>query len=188
MVAEPPTAKRFPPQCGDASCATDIQERPEAFATAVVAAGALLLLVAVNGRKVSGIKVGGAEATLAEQKARDTAAKVLVSADLSAAEASEEHDRDASPEPGAGDARILSIQGRSVVRVDPDQVPVRVLTELASSDAPVRSSADVEWGARQSGQGNHPWFVQLRSGEAYKVSYGGQGKQDPTVTRIGASA
>jgi hypothetical protein len=57
----------------------------------------------------------------------------------------------------------------------PDEVPVRVL-----HDSAIETTREVEYAFRKGGQGNHRWFLKLRSGSTMSVSYGGRGKSEPT--------
>lgn len=186
LTIDPPNVREFAPQCAKASCVAEVEEPSDVTPPALIGAGAVLVLVAVNGRRLSGLKIAGAEATMAEEKVKDEQAKAAVMADLATTGGASPSDASGTDEtsPGEGDARVLSIAGRDLVRVAPEQVPIRVLTDLTKHGAPIKSSADIAWGARQGGQGNHPWFVQTRGGRVFKVSYGGQGKEDATVSEV----
>ena len=182
LTIDPPTVREFAPQCASTDCIAEVDQPAEVTAVALAGMGALLVLVGVNGRKVIGLKFGGAEATL-DGAAKDAQAKALLAADVGG-EPAVEGAAPAELEPGEGTASVLTIGDAELVRVDPSQVPARVLTDLAGGGARVRSSSDIDWGARRLGQGNNPWYVHLKSGQTYKVSYGGQGLTGATVSPV----
>jgi hypothetical protein len=184
LYVDPPDVERFPPQCGEAACVTSVEEPSEIVTTGMLATGALLFLVAVNGRVVLGLKFGGAEATMAEERVKDEAARAAVVADLALDDNSALNEPDTAPAPGEGDARLITVAGRDLVRVDPAQVPIQVLMDMGAHGAPVSSSADIAWGARQVGQGNQPWYVQLRSGRVFKISYDESGSHGVSVVEL----
>lgn len=41
-----------------------------------------------------------------------------------------------------------------------------------------------EFASKKSGKGNHPWTVKFSDLPAFKVAYGGQGKETPTVAQL----
>jgi hypothetical protein len=86
-------------------------------------------------------------------------------------------------QPGEGSARVLTVGNSELVRVGGEQVPPRVLIDLASGGAPVRSSADVNWGARRVDRDGYTWYVQLKNGKAYRASYEGA-ENRPTVAEV----
>jgi len=120
---------------------------------------------------------------MAEEQKKDSEAKAVVSADVLAG-AQSAVTADESPQAGEGEARVISIGGAELVSVDAAQVPGRVIVDLKSEAPSVSAASDLSWGARRMGQGNHPWYVQLLDGRRFKVSYGGQGKPEATVTEI----
>jgi hypothetical protein len=182
LYLKPPQLEQFPPQCGSGDCIAEVQEQSELLTIALVGIGSLLVLVGINGRVVRGVKFGGAEATLAAEQAKDEAVKAIVAADTDLAKPSD--GQDTTPPPGEGDARLLIVAGRDLVRVEPAQVPIRVLTDLAASGVQVTSSADIAWGARELGQEGAPWYVQLRSGRAFRISYAHRGHDQVEVVEM----
>lgn len=184
LFLAPPSRSAFPPQCASGACVASVDADPTAMTLALVGIGALLAVVGLNGRVLTGLKVPGAGATMAEEQKKDAEAKAVVSADVQAVGAQLGADGDESPHAGEGEARVISIAGAELVRVDAAQVPGRVIVDLKSAVPSVNAASDLSWGARRMGQGNHPWYVQLLDGRRFKVSYGGQGKLDATVTEI----
>jgi hypothetical protein len=153
----------------------------------LVGIGAALLLIGANGRHILGFNIAGSGATLADD-AKDAEVKAAVEADtaVTAAETPE-----GTPPigdaltPGEGTATLLTVGDAELVRVDAAQVPSRVLIDLASSGIPVRSSADIDWGARRVDYGSsYSWYVKLRNGDVFKISYEDYGSTNPSVSRI----
>lgn len=182
LTLDPPTGREFAPQCAAVDCVAEVDRSPEAIVVALVGLGALLILVGVNGRKVVGLKFGGAEATL-DGAAKDAEAKAVLAAEVAGEEPADEGTA-SDLEPGQGAASLIKIGDAELVRVEPGQVPARVLADMAADGFSVRSSADVAWGARRLGRGNNPWYVHLKSGRTFKVSYGGQGVTGATILEI----
>lgn len=181
----PPSHRTFAPQCAESTCYADVSDPPELIGTALLATGAALLVIGANGRRLAAFKLPGAEANF-ESQLKDAQVKATALADENPAPA----DLDAAAqapaelEPAEGQASLVTAGTKELVRVEPHQIPLRVLTDLQQHGAPLRSSAEVEWGARAIGQGNNPWYVRLRSGTTYRIAYGGAGKPHATIATI----
>ena len=187
LFLNPTEVRAFPPQCAEPSCVTVVEESNSTTSLVLAAGGVLLLVLGINGRQIVGLKLGGAEATMSDAQ-KDDAAKRAVATDSRSPDTEAEQDAteddQLSPAPGEGTASVLQAGDVELVRVEPAQVPAVVIADLIGSGVPVKSSSDLAWGARAIGKGNHPWYVQLRSGVTYKVAYGGRGKAGPSVSEV----
>ena len=90
-----------------------------------------------------------------------------------------------SPEPTETPVRIVESDGESIAVFDLNDVPISVITDALANwpdDTPRPNNlSDFEFAGRKRGKGNHPWTVKFNGSKAVRVSYGGQGKSEPTV-------
>lgn len=181
LLWQPPIRNAFPPQCANAECVAPVHADMAVPATALITGGLLLLVLGVNGRVLLSFKFGGAEAGLADaQKDADVKAvlgKVVEEPDIAAMDAAE----DQGPPLQEGRARVVRIGEAELLRVNPGQIPGRVLAALPP---PLSTASDISWAARRTGRGNHPWYVKSKSERVFRISFGGQGKTEPTVTEL----
>lgn len=196
LLIAPPKVEKFAPQCASKDCVASVSNVPDGVVLALTGIGALLVVMSVGGIRFSKFSVPGITAeTAVEQAAKDL--KMLTPDTISDPEggsAATGNNQPAPEEPPAGapaEARptpigTVSVGGQPVSVIAPEAVPSKVLTDLFSAKAPSgRSASDVTYAARAEGQGNHPWLVKLNGDDQlWKVSYGGQGKQEATVVPL----
>jgi len=157
--------------------------RTEITALCIVT-GSVLFLFCMNGTRLSKFTIGSvsaesrpAEVIAADQAARKgTKLKEIAVID----NPSEEDTQPKAPE--AGNA-ILSQTALSIY--SRDAVPARVLQDALDawpdeSTRPTNLSM-LEFAARKPGKGNNPWILKFSGSAPVRVSYGGRGKDDPTV-------
>lgn len=156
-----------------------------------------MAFMSINGLRISRFKAGALEGDAA------TTVKRQAKSELSKAGEDEVSEPDSEGKPGATSIDvtpvkqdefepapealgIVRIGGKNVQILAPDEVPLRILSDLSKvDDTPVRTQADVAYAARVAGQGNHPWIFKTADDDRlWKVSYGGQGKTTATVRRI----
>ncbi|MBT9610552.1 MAG: hypothetical protein IV110_10965 [Aquabacterium sp.] len=163
---------------------TTEQARTE-VAILLAAVGSVILFLGINGSKLSKLTVGSVtaetrtpEVKAAEATARDkTKPQEVTPPDADPPE--EETQPTSTPEGKVIlDNTALSVFSR-------DAVPERVLQDaLDRWPTPDKKPTDLsllEFAARKSGKGNHPWVLKFTGFEPVKVSYGGQRKTEPTV-------
>lgn len=182
--------------CGSQEQAYAVADPQTSVVVSLFVEATLLLLFAANGRRVLSAKFGENELKLAvgprpEDVIRDlkNVADEEAPGDTSSGE-TEASGKQFSPE-APGDSRTVDVNGRTLAYVEADDLPARVvyavLHDIYSNDEdgfPDRLS-DIEYGARSTGRGNHPWFVKFRRRERIgKVAFGGQGKTTPTVSWV----
>lgn len=97
---------------------------------------------------------------------------------------------DVEPAPAKLDRRQVIWEGVALEFVEGEDVPLRVLADLvnrwrADGSTGRWTVGDLEWAARKSGRGNHPWILKFEGRDyVYRVAYGGKGKREHgTVTR-----
>jgi len=179
---------------GSQTQADAVADPQTSVVVSLLAAAAVLLLLAANGRRVLSAKFGDNELKLDGGPRPDDVRDDLkaVATEATAGDSSsgdtEAGDKQISPEPPQC-SRTVDVDGRTLAYVEADDLPVRVVHAVLgeillnhANEVPDRLS-DIEYGARSTGRGNHPWFVKFRRRERiWKVAFGGQGKTTPTVT------
>jgi len=154
---------------------------------ALLAGGLLLILVSLNGRRISRVKIRDMEFDSCQGAAGKELAKHL-RPQLSTDSEVEEAPKEVLP---AGSAiAVESIgEGDDVGIYSLDDVPARVISDAIANwpdDAGVAPANVAEFvvAIRRFGRGNHPWFVEFKNRRPVKVSYGGRGKDESTVTAV----
>jgi hypothetical protein len=208
----PPQRSVFAPQCPEVrvtdatatsrlsadACVGKVTADVGILTAALVALGLGFALVAVNGRRLLWLKVpGGLEASFAdvEKKAESVLRGRLdggeparaAEAHLGAAAAPAPAPAPSGTEPVAAPRGVVRVDGKDLSVFALEDVPVKVMRDLLKEvrDEDLPKLMDVEFAARESGQGNHPWFVKFRDrGTVFRVAYGGQGKPNATVTLV----
>lgn len=179
---------------GSQAQADAVADPQTAVVVSLLAGAAVLFLFAANGRRVLSAKFGENEVTLDGGPRPDDVREDLrdVAAEATAVDSSsvktEAGESQISPAPPQG-SRTVDVDGRTLAYVEADDLPARVVYAVLckidsdhQNEFPDRLS-DIEYGARSTGRGNHPWFVKFRRREGiWKVAFGGQGKTTPTVT------
>lgn len=181
-----------------------ISSEPSSIVLALLAFGSLLLFIAVNGRRISNLKLpGGAEFTSAieqETKAAVTALTPKVgeisgtgtdshgNAQVGTSPGTNSSARsDTASQPQGTPSKTTQVNGVELGVYALDAVPVRVLRDLLDKmpESELPQLFAVEFVARRSGRGNHPWLIKFRAEEKiWKVAYGGHGKVDPSVSAL----
>ena len=180
----PPMTKQFPPQCAAPTCLTEVPASPMPLVVGLMVAGILLVLFALNGRRLSSLKVAGVEA---EMPGAAEAAK----RNLEKTAPQPEDEGEGEPPPGttptSRPSETITVRGIEYEIYALDDVPIRVIKDaLAGIEAlPAGTLSRIDFIARRSGRGNHPWLMKFRDqDETWKISYGGQGKEDATVKAL----
>lgn len=159
------------------------------LALAALAAGLLLGLVAVNGRKLGKLSVGplGAEVTAA------VAAKTFSKSNKEPQDVEVESalPTEAQQPPVEPPKTQVTIAGDKADVYGLADVPIRVMKDLLeqwpeSIPRPADYS-EFEFAARRPGKGNNSWVIKFKDAPAFAVSYGGQGKKQATVAKPAAS-
>ena len=185
----PGTRKVLAPACPPGQWSVDVSADPTSLILVLLGISALLLVIALNGRRLASLKLpGGIEATSLEQEKKAVeqavASKVNLLSDATPAPSSTDAARPAPPDASPSASVVVGGVDLGVYRLD--AVPCAVLSDLLKakvSDLP-RLFA-VEFVARKSGRGNHPWLIKFRGDDRiWKVAYGGQGKDGPTVAEL----
>lgn len=172
------------PTCPNGQATVPVSAEPTSLALLLTGTGLLLLLIAINGRKLVSLKLpGGIEATTSElekkalEKAVGTDAKKLKAI---------EGDAPDSSAPDAIPSDKINLGGVELGLYKIDSVPTQVFRELLlKENIELPEKFSIEFVARKFGRGNHPWLVKFRENDwTWKVSFGGQGKSGATVTHL----
>lgn len=177
---------------GKGELAATVSDSQTSSVVALLALGGVLWLFAANGRKLAKATFGKNSLDWAEPVSPEQAKKDLEAAakttDDDASEGDAPEGRSPKAPPGG---RTIEVGDRDLVLVEPGELPVAVVAHLHANASDADRSAlpnrlaDVEYGARTAGRGNHPWFLKIRGHDVvFKVSYGGQAKGNATVTKI----
>lgn len=147
--------------------------------------GAAMLFLGINGSRLSKLTVGAvtAETRSPEVKAADDTAKKNEKPKEVTPPEVEPPEEETQPTTNPEGKVILENTAMSVF--SRDAVPERVLQDALDrwpmSSAKPKDLSQLEFAARKSGKGNHPWILKFTGFEPIKVSYGGQSKTAPTV-------
>jgi hypothetical protein len=145
---------------------------------------ALLLLYAINGLRVVRFSAGKVSLdTLSDEEANRTVSQVKSidpSAELPIEPKLPPPETTASPE-------IVQTEKGKFERYQLSEVPPPViqaaLADWPEDNLPPKDWTDFMFALRKTGRGNHPWIIKFRDRMPVVVSYGGQGKEKPTVTK-----
>ena len=185
----PGTRKVLAPACSPGQWSLDVSADPTSLIVVLVGISTLLLVIALNGRRLASLKLpGGIEARSLEQQQKAVelaiASKVNLLSEATAAPAAADTFRVAPHDASPSASVVVGGVELGVYRLD--AVPCAVLSDLLKekvSDLP--SLFAVEFVARKSGRGNFPWLIKFRGDERiWKVAYGGRGKDVPTVAEL----
>jgi hypothetical protein len=154
-------------------------------ALAVLALGALGLLFALNGRRVYRLSIGN-NALDTRQEEMEQRAKPR----LDNPKTIEKLDKDLGPSAAA--PIVAASAGTTVIRDGkpyqvlglydlPPEVVGDALSHWPTDDSPPKNAAELTFALRRKGRGNHAWLLQFKDKRELWVSYGGQGKDEPTV-------
>jgi hypothetical protein len=174
LFVEPPRrTKTESPTSGPAST-TVVQAEPTTFSTAIFVAGAVLVIIAANGRKLVRVSKEGAEFDAPTQdQVFDDAERVKAPIE----------ETGAPPVTPARPEKTFAKDGCEYQVFEPQDVPLEVLGAVSRGPgALAKTVADIDYAFRRTGKGNNTWFLKTRSGETVGVSFGGQGKTQPTVS------
>lgn len=197
LLYRPPMAKQFPPQCASGECAAVMPTVPMAVIVALLGVAALFIVVALNGKRLLSVKVAGVEAQMAG--ASESAKRALAGKDVEDTKgAGAGKPADTAPEgttPASQPAQTITIGNIEYELFSLEDVPTRVMKDAlegiakpapnGAGDVPPGTLGRLEFIARKSGRGNHPWLLKFRDlDQTWKVSYGGQGKGEATVAPL----
>lgn len=150
---------------------------PTSFCLSLFGSGVLALFVAANGLRLVKVSKEGGDFAVPTPAQVDKAvrnAKELPTETLKLQVAAPDLPSPA-PEPTAGE----TVGTKKVYQ--PKEIPVQVIADFfAGFPDSVETVDDIAYGVREQGKGNFPWFIHLKSGDTFKVSYGGQGKRGAT--------
>lgn len=187
----PPSLRQFAPQCAAAGCTAEVEESSIAAVVAGVSLGALLLVLAVNGRVIKAFGKEGFETvdpvSAAAEDLETVKEQVQTFEQATASEGSPDDDQDTSPLiPPAG---TIKVEGVELALYDGDSVPANLMMDLLvtlnKEDFLPPTMGDLEWAARKLGRGNHAWYFKWSSSPSiWRLSYGGQGKKEPSVSAV----
>jgi hypothetical protein len=160
---------------GTASESVDqVRSDPTTFCVALLGAGVLMLLVAANGRKL--LEVGSSGAKF------DGPSDEQVSEDAAHSEQVKAKDEVHEPVVAATPERTFVRDGFEFQVFDPESIPASILADVVNAKPEaVKTISDIAYAFRKTGKGNHAWFIKTHGGATLQVSYGGQGKTEPTV-------
>ncbi len=205
--AHPAKHAQFAPQCpsaapsGSAStiqnCIGEVEADNSTLVIALLGMSAFLGLIAANGRRLASLKAPGGAETNFEGPA-DKALKAL-SDKGSELELTPDEKVLASAKPlaaliAAATPAVAGLKRITIGTKDLDIFPLHdvptgvvadLLQELAKKGQ-LPSTLDVEFVAHQTGvPGNYPWFFRFHGQRpTYRLSYGGQGKVEPTLKEL----
>ena len=151
-----------------------VDAEPTTYCVALLAMGAVLLIVAANGLRVARLSRDGLEFPVpSEDQVLDDALH---------AKAPDEVLTLPPPAAVAAPGATFTQNDDEYQVFEPEDIPAKVIEDLMRAPQPViKSLSDVAYGFRRIGQGNHAWFVTTRGGVTQQVSYGGRGKSDASV-------
>ena len=173
------------PTCPNGLPTVRVSAEPTSLALLLTGTGLLLLLIAINGRKLVSLKLpGGIEATTSESEKK--ALEKAVGPDAKKLKAIDEEAQDSSVvEPDAVPNDTIKLGGVDFGLYRTDAVPSQVFRELLAKAAEIPEKFSIEFVARKFGRGNHPWLVKFREDDrTWRVAFGGQGKSGATVTPL----
>ena len=86
-------------------------------------------------------------------------------------------------------AASVTLGSQTLSVIEPKYVPLRVIAALVNYWDQQKLGgrfrlSNLQVAARRAGQGNHPWLLAFDDGTKWLVSYGGQGKPEPTVQKL----
>lgn len=153
---------------------------------AVFAAGFAILIFALNGLRFAKISAGGVSAEAANTTA---AASSFYRADVGdRPESKVTVSEKTSPEPKEVPTGYLEAPDGRYAVYKLSELPSSVVTDALAywpqDEAKPDDLSSLEFATRRTGRGNHPWTLKFKGKKAVVVSYGGQGKSDPTVSTI----
>lgn len=149
----------------------------------LVAAGCTLLVFGLNGLPIAGGKWGsfdfkfGRAARAAKRYEKAHAAKPIESPEI-------DRPRDDAPEPVGQHVTTIALEDGEHEAYDLFAVPPKVLADAIlgwPGGSPPSSLLTFQFAARKPGQGNNAWKLKFEGNDLVTVTYGGQGKKDPTV-------
>lgn len=189
----PPHLPQLLPDCSPTEtveCVATVAIPQDGLPLANLGVGTLLFAFALNGRKLSSLKMGEAEANFSEA-AKELAEGVPDGEPSGASTAGDVAPAGTLPASGAN---TTTVHSKEMAIIGAADVPVQVLQDFLAKvkdlgeQAVPKSLSEIEYAARRTGRGNHPWIFKVKGCELISLSYGGQGKPDPTIAWTNQSA
>jgi hypothetical protein len=155
---------------------------------AVLALGAIALLFALNGRRLYRFSVAGTNWDTDEGNGTKQQGLALLKVPGVAKKLATEPESETQESPvlaTSSPAAIVEREGEKFEVYSLNDLPTQVLGDALSKwpkdDSRPGSVADFKCALRKGGRGNHPWLLQFKGKRELWVSYGGKGKEGPTV-------
>jgi hypothetical protein len=154
---------------------------------AVLAVGAIAILFALNGRRLHRFSVGSTNWDTDDgEKAKQIAEELLRLPGVAKKLAAElKHGAQQNVPAASSPAAIVDRDDEKYEVYSLTELPTQVLGDALSKwpegESRPSSVADFKCALRKGGRGNHPWLLQFKGKRELWVSYGGKGKEGPTV-------